>query len=144
MAISWTKLFSASDDGTVLTGAQIGQMQDDIDVAVTDVDTVSQVVVFPSASTDATVYCVAPVTGNVGAVYVANYSSARAGVYTVRNGSAGVVIATGTATSGVAGLVSTMTLGTVSVTVGGSIAVSRASMGTAGESSVTIVFTKDV
>jgi hypothetical protein len=37
-----------------------------------------------------------------------------------------------------------MALGTVSVTVGGSIGVTRATMGSDGVSSVTIVFTKDV
>jgi hypothetical protein len=144
MSLTWTKKFTSADDGSVLTGTQLGQLQDDIDVAVTDVDTVAYVVTFGSASADQTVYCVAPVTGTVDAVYVVNYSSARAGGYTVRNGSAGVVIATGTATTGVAGLVSTMALGTVSVTVGGSIGVTRATMGSDGVSSVTIVFTKDV
>ena len=31
MAITWTKTFSSGDDGSVLTGAQIGQIQTDID-----------------------------------------------------------------------------------------------------------------
>lgn len=31
MAVNWTKLFSSSDDGSILTGAQIRQIQDDID-----------------------------------------------------------------------------------------------------------------
>lgn len=31
MAITWTKKFGATDDGAVLTGAQVGQLQDDID-----------------------------------------------------------------------------------------------------------------
>lgn len=30
MAITWTKYFSSSDDGSILTGAQIKQIQDDI------------------------------------------------------------------------------------------------------------------
>lgn len=34
MAISWTKLFSASDDGSVLTGAEIRQIQDDVSAGV--------------------------------------------------------------------------------------------------------------
>jgi hypothetical protein len=31
MAITWTKKFDSSDDGSVLTGTQLGTMQDDID-----------------------------------------------------------------------------------------------------------------
>ncbi len=30
MSISWTKTWSASDDGSILTGAQLGTFQDDI------------------------------------------------------------------------------------------------------------------
>lgn len=34
MAISWTKLFSATDDGSIITGAQIGQIQADIQAGI--------------------------------------------------------------------------------------------------------------
>ncbi len=34
MAISWTKLFNATDDGNLITGTQIGQIQADIDAGV--------------------------------------------------------------------------------------------------------------
>lgn len=34
MAISWTKLFSSVDDGNVITGAQIGQIQADVSAGV--------------------------------------------------------------------------------------------------------------
>lgn len=34
MAIAWTKKFDENDDGAVLTGTQIGQIQDDIDANV--------------------------------------------------------------------------------------------------------------
>lgn len=34
MAISWTKLFSSTDDGAILTGAQVGQIQADISAGV--------------------------------------------------------------------------------------------------------------
>jgi hypothetical protein len=144
MAITWTKKFDSSDDLSILTGAQLGTIQDDIDAGTTDAVVSPITMVFSSASTDATVYCASPVTGSVASVYVANYSSARTGVYTVRNGSAGVVIATGTATSGVAGSISTLTLGTVAVTAGVSIGITRATMGSDGQSSVTILFNKAI
>jgi hypothetical protein len=35
MAVSWTKKFSSTDDGSVLTGTQVGQIQDDIDNGLT-------------------------------------------------------------------------------------------------------------
>lgn len=90
-----------------------------------------------------TVYCVSPVTGVVLAAYVNNFVAARGAAYTVQNGSAGVVIATGTvASTGVAGQVLTMTLGTVAVTAGGSIGLTRAAQGTTGASMVTVVIAK--
>ena len=204
MAISWTKLFSSSDDGNLITGAQVRQMQDDISAGVagslptpgvTDAlkvprvlsdhsgyELVSQVAIgaggtgadlttgtagyavisqgtnsafalapissplattFLLDSTAQTNYVAAPVTGVVTACYIINHASARGATYTVQNGSAGVVIATGTALStGVAGAVTTMTLGTVAVTAGGSIGIVRGVAGTTGASTVTIVFVK--
>lgn len=138
MAISWTKLFSSADDGNVLTGTQVGTIQNDITTGVAQVFAVAQT--FLLDSTAQTVYCVSPVTGTVTAAYVNNFVAARGTVYSVLNGSAGVVIATATvASTGVAGLVTSMTLGTVAVTAGGSIGFTRGSQGTTGASMVTVI-----
>ncbi len=104
-----------------------------------------QAVTFLLDSTAQTNYCVAPVTGVVAAAYVNQHVAARGCTYTVQNGSAGTTIATATvASTGVAGLVTTMTLntGTVAVTAGNSIGILRGVTGTTGASSVTIVFIK--
>lgn len=204
MAIIWTKLFSPNDDGNVLTGAQVRQLQDDISTGVAGAlptpgttdglkiprvlsdhsgyELISQIPIvsggtgadmtlgtagyavvsqgtatsftfspmsnslemtFLLDSTAQTVYCTSPVTGVVAACYVNNHIAARGATYTVQNGSAGVVIATATvASTGVAGSVTTMTLGTVAVTAGGSIGVLRGVQGTTGTSTVTIVIYK--
>lgn len=204
MAISWTKLFSATDDGAVLTGTQVGQIQADIDAGIsgslptpgtTDglkiprvlsdhsgYELISQVPIvsggtgadlstgttgyavisqgtasafafspmntvelttFLLDSTVQTNYAVAPVTGVVSAVYVVNHVANRGATYTITVGSAGTQIATGTALStGVAGAVTTLTLGTVAITAGGSIGVARGVTGTTGASSVVIVMIK--
>jgi len=204
MAISWTKLFSSTDDGNLITGAQIGTMQADIAAGVagslptpgtTDglkvprvlsdhsgYELISQIpivtggtgadlsvgtsgyavisqgtatafvlsplyhvvqVSFLLDSTAQTSYCVSPVTGVVSACYVNNFLAARGATYTVANGSVGVTIATATvASTGVAGQVTTMTLGTVAITAGGSIGVTRAAQGTTGASMVSIVIIK--
>ncbi len=137
MAISWTKLFSAADDGSVLTGTQLGTMQADITTGVAS--TVIVNASFLLDSTAQTVYCVSPVAGTVVAAYVNNFVAARGAAYTLLNGSAGTQIASVTvASTGVAGAVTSMTLGTVAVSVGGSIGVTRAAQGTTGASMVAI------
>jgi hypothetical protein len=93
---------------------------------------------FASASTAQTVYVIAPYAGNVSSAYVAADTASVAGTYTVKAGSAGNTIASGTSTTGVAGLVSTLTLGTVAVTAGQSISCLRAASGTAGASVLTL------
>lgn len=204
MAISWTKLFSANDDGNVLTGAQVRTLQDDISAGVagslptpgvsdalkiprvksdhSGYEIVSQVpiaaggtgadlsvgtagyavisqgtatsftyspmytiaeVTFLLDSTAQTTYTVSPVTGVVSAVYVNSFLAARGAAYTVTVGSAGTGIASATvASTGVAGQVTTMTLGTVAVSAGGSIGVTRAAQGTTGASMVSVVIVK--
>lgn len=204
MAISWTKLFSATDDGSTLTGAEIRQLQDDISAGVagalptpgvTDAlkiprvlsdhsgyELVSQISISaggtgadlstgtagyavisqgtatalafsPMTSTlmttflvDSTAqvhYLVSPVTGIVSACYVNNFVANRGATYTVQNGSAGVIIATATvASTGVAGSVTTMSLGTVAVVAGASIGLLRGVTGTTGDSSITVVIIK--
>lgn len=103
----------------------------------------SLVTTFLLDSTAQTNYFVSPVTGVVSACYVANFIANRGAVYTVQLGSAGTVIATGTALStGVAGAITTLTLGTVAVTAGASIGILRGVAGTAGASSVTVVIVK--
>lgn len=94
---------------------------------------------FGTASTAQTVYSIVPYAGTVTAVYVCNDTASRAAVYTVTHGSAGNVLATGTNTTGVAGLVSTLTLGTVTVTAGESLSVARGTQGSTGGGYVTIV-----
>lgn len=138
MAINWTKLFSSTDDGSVLTGTQIGTIQSDITTGVAQTIAVAATFLLDSAAQ--TVYCVSPVAGSVIAAYVNNFVAARGAAYTVANGSAGVTISTATvASTGVAGQVTSMTLGTVAVTVGGSIGVTRAAQGTTGAAQVTVV-----
>lgn len=107
-------------------------------------ESVTVAVAVGSASTAQTVYCIAPVTGNVSAVYVANDTASRSAAFTVKVGSAGNTIAsiTTTTAASVAGNVETMTLGTVAVTAGQSISVLRGTQGTAGSSVVTIAITK--
>lgn len=140
MAISWTKLFSSSDDGSTITGTQIGTIQSDITTGVASVVAIATTLLLDSAAQ--TVYCTSPIAGNVTAAYVNNFVAARGAVYTVTNGSAGVTIATATVLStGVAGAVTSMTLGTVAVTAGGSIGVTRAVQGTTGASQVTVIVT---
>jgi hypothetical protein len=140
MAISWTKLWSSDDDGSIPTGTQIGTMQNDITTGVATTVAVSATFLLDSVAQ--TVYCVSPVAGNVVAAYVNNYVAARGAAYTVTNGSAGTGIASVTVTStGVAGSVTSMTLGTVAVTVGSSIGITRAAQGTTGASQVTVVIT---
>lgn len=204
MAIAWTKLFTSNDDGSVLTGAQIAQLQADISAGVAgslptpgvsdalklprvksdhsgyelisqipttaggtgadlSVGTAGYVVVsqgtatsfalspmycvveasFLLDSTAQTSYTVSPVTGIVAAVYINSFLAGRGAGYTVTVGSAGTTIATGTvASTGVAGQVTTMTLGTVAVTAGGSIGVTRAVQGTTGASIVSVLIIK--
>lgn len=93
---------------------------------------------FANASTAQTLYTIAPVNGTVTAVYVCSDAAAQAAGYTIYHGSAGDVLASVTATSGSAGTVSTMTLGTVAVTAGESLACVRAACGTTGSSVVMI------
>lgn len=204
MAISWTKYFDSTDDGLILTGSQLRQLQDDISAGVASAvptpgvadalkvprvksdhsgyELVSQVpittggtgadlsggtagyavisqgtaaaftfspmavsleVTFLLDSASQTVYCTSPVTGVVSACYVNNYIAARGATYTVQNGSAGVAIATASvASTGVAGFVTSLTLGTVAVSSGGSIGVVRGTQGTIGAATVTIVIVK--
>jgi hypothetical protein len=204
MAIVWTKKFDATDDGAVLTGTQLGTLQDDIDVGVagslptpgvsdglklvrvksdhSDYELITQVsaaaggtgadlsvgtagyavisegsagtmtyspvyssqtVTFLADSGAQTVFCASPVTGVVSAVYAITHDSARGAVYTVKVGSAGAQIATGTvASTGVAGQVTSLTLGTVAVAIGGSIGVARGATASTGASTVTIVIIK--
>lgn len=138
MAITWTKLFSAADDGSVLTGTQIGTIQSDITTGVAQ--TIAVASTFLLDSNAQTIFCTSPVAGTVTAVYVNNYVAARGATYTVTNGSAGVGIASGTVTTaGVAGAVTSLTLGTVAVSVGGSIGITRAAQGTTGAAQVTVV-----
>lgn len=204
MAISWTKLFSSSDDGAVLTGAQVGQIQADIAAGVagslptpgiTDAlkvprvlsdhsgyELISQVpiisggtgadlsagtagyavisqgtatsfafspiycisqVTFLLDSNAQTSYTVSPVTGVVSAVYVNSFIAAIGANYTVTVGSAGTGIASVTVPStGVAGQVTTMTLGTVAVAAGGSIGITRSAQGTVGATMAYVVIIK--
>jgi hypothetical protein len=52
MAVNWTKQFSASDDGAVLTGAQVRTIQDDIDASLTTMNSwVSATATFVTTST---------------------------------------------------------------------------------------------
>lgn len=97
---------------------------------------------FASASSAQTVYGIVPYAGTVTAVYVANDTASVVNSYTIKAGSAGNTIASGTATSGVAGLVSSLTLGTVTVTAGQSISFARATAGTTGSSTVTMVIVR--
>lgn len=96
------------------------------------------VVSFSSASTAQTVYVISPVAGVLTAGYLCADTASIVAVYTVKAGSAGVVMASATQTSGVAGVVSTMTLGTVAVTAGMSISVARGVQGTTAASTVTL------
>jgi len=100
------------------------------------------VAAFATASTAQTVYVIAPYAGNIVAAYVAADTASIAGTYTVKAGSAGSTLASGTQTSGVAGLVSSLTLGTVTVTAGQSISCLRAAQGTAAASALTIVIAR--
>jgi hypothetical protein len=96
-----------------------------------------------SDSAAQTIYCISPVTGIVTAGYVCGYDAARGATYTVRLGSAGVTIASASVpTSGVAGAVSTMVLGTVAVTAGASLSVARTAQGTTGAAIVSLVIIK--
>lgn len=204
MAISWTKYFANTDDGSLLTGGELKTLQDDISSAVTGslpvpgvsdglriprvlsdhsgYELVSQVaiaaggtgadlsagtagyavisqgtaatlafspmysvaeVTFLLDSAAQTNYCVSPVTGVVAAVYVNSFLASRGAGYTVTVGSAGTTIATATvASTGVAGQVTAMTLGTVAVAAGGSIGITRAVQGTTGASMCSVVIIK--
>ena len=95
---------------------------------------------FASASTAQTVYSIIAYAGTIKAVYVCSDAATQAAGYTVNAGSAGDVLASVTATSGSAGTVSTMTLGTVTVTAGQSISCTRAACGTTGAAIVSIVY----
>lgn len=97
------------------------------------------VVAFSSSSAAQTNYVIAPVAGNVVAAYICSDTASIVGTYTVKAGSAGSTIASCTQTSGVIGLVTTMTLGTVTVTAGQSISILKATQGTASSSVVTLV-----
>lgn len=101
-------------------------------------------VTFLADSAAQTVYTVSPVTGILSAAYVNTHVAARAASFTATIGSAGSTIASvSTASTGVAGQVTTMTLGTtVAVTAGGSIGIVRGVQGTVGASSVTLVIIK--
>jgi len=94
---------------------------------------------FLTSSAAQTLYAISPVAGNVTAVYVCTDTASVAAAYTIKHGSAGNTLASGTNTTGVAGLVSTLTLGTVAVTAGESISIARAAQGTAATSVVNIV-----
>lgn len=204
MAIAWTKLFNATDDGAVLTGAEIGQIQADIDAGVSGAlpipgvsdalkiprvlsdhsgyELITQIpivsggtgadlstgtlgyavvsqgtasaftfsplystveVTFLLDSNSQTCYGVSPVTGVVSASYVNSFIANRGADYTVTVGSAGTGLASVTVPStGVAGQVTTMTLGTVAVLAGGSIGVTRTAQGTTGASMVSVVIIK--
>ena len=100
------------------------------------------VVSFASASTAQAVYTISPYAGTISAVYVCSETATQAAAYSCTHGSAGDVFASATATSGSAGTVSSMTLGTVTVTAGESLACARAACGTTGVSTVTIVITR--
>jgi hypothetical protein len=96
-------------------------------------------VTFTSASTDATVYTVAPVTGYVSSAYVVTDVADRASTYAVKIGSAGSTVASGTFASAgaVAGTAAALTVDTaVSVTAGQSLSVARTTVGTAGAANV--------
>lgn len=204
MAISWTKLFTANDDGSIISGSQIGTLQNDISQGVAGAlptpgvsdalkiprvksdhsgyEIISQIPItaggtgadlstgtagyavisqgtatamayspmysivettFLLDSTAQTSYTVSPVTGVVAAVYVNSYVANRGATYTVTLGSAGTTIASGTvASTGVAGQVTTMVLGTVAVTAGASIGVTRTAQGTTGATMASIVIIK--
>lgn len=94
---------------------------------------------FTTASSAQANYVIAPFAGNITAVYVCSDTSARAAAYTVTHGSAGNVAATATNTSGIAGLVTALTLGTVACTAGESLSVARGVQGSTGAGYVTIV-----
>lgn len=94
---------------------------------------------FTLSSAAQTVYVVMPFAGNITAGYVASDTSAISSAYTITQGSAGSTALSVTQTSGIAGLVSTMTLGTVAVTAGQSFGCLRAAQGTTSASTVTIV-----
>ena len=103
----------------------------------------TQVASFLLDSTAQTVFVTSPVTGIVSAVYANTHLAARGSTYAVTVGSAGATIASATvASTGVAGQVTTMTLGTVAVTAGGSIGIARGVQGTTGASTVTVVIIK--
>lgn len=96
--------------------------------------------IFSTASSAQTVYVIAPYAGNVSAIYVTSDAASISAAYTVKQGSAGTTIATGTQTTAasVAGSVTTLTLGTVAVTAGQSISVARGVQGTTSASYVTL------
>lgn len=98
---------------------------------------------FASASTAQTVYVIAPYAGNVVAAYCATDTANISAAYTIKHGSAGTNIATGTQSTAasVAGFVTALTLSTAAVglTAGESISVARGVQGTTGASYVTVV-----
>lgn len=54
MAVTWTKTFTAADDGSALTGAQLGQLQTDIDtytVQLAGTQTITGIKTFSGANT---------------------------------------------------------------------------------------------
>lgn len=101
--------------------------------------TASVPVAFLTSSAAQTLYTIAPFAGTVTAVYVCTDTASVAAAYTIKHGSAGNTLASGTNTTGVAGVVSSLTLGTVTVTAGESISVARAAQGTAATSVANIV-----
>ncbi len=107
-------------------------------------ETVSLVTSFTTASSAQSAYVIVPIAGNVAAVYVTPDTAARAAAYTVVHGSAGANIASGTNTTSVAGVVTALTLsaGSVAVTAGESLLISRGVQGTTAGSYVTVQITR--
>ncbi len=97
---------------------------------------------FATASSAQTTYVITPFAGNITAVYVTPDTAARAAAHSVTHGSAGDVAATGTNTTSIAGVVTSLTLGTVACTAGESLSVLRGVQGTTGGSYVTIVISR--
>lgn len=99
---------------------------------------------FATASSAQTVYVIAPCAGNVTAVYCASDAANISAAYTLKAGSAGSTIAsvTQSTAASVAGFVSSMTLGTVTVTAGQSLSLLRGVQGTTSASYVTIALTR--
>ena len=100
-------------------------------------------VTFAADSAAQTVYTIVPVEGVISEAYIATALAGRGAAFTVRAGSAGNVLASLTTTTATTeGGVSTMTLGTVAVTTGSSIGITRAAQGSTGGATVSVVIIK--